>query len=64
LIYQCSKCSTNETTQRFFNYTHYTHRGCAANLIHECGKSFEVMGNVMPGSGELNITQATKNKIN
>jgi hypothetical protein len=39
-------------------------RGCAANLIHECGKSFEVMGNVMPGSGLLNITQAAKKEIN
>jgi hypothetical protein len=37
--------------------------GCAANLIHECGKSFEVMGNVMPGSGLLNITQATNKEI-
>jgi hypothetical protein len=39
-------------------------RGCAANLIRECGKSFEVMGNVLPGSGLLNITQAAKKEIN
>jgi hypothetical protein len=39
-------------------------RGCVANLIHECGKFFEVMGNVMPGSGLLNVTQATKKEIN
>jgi isocitrate lyase len=37
-------------------------RGCAANLIHECGKSFEVMGNVILGSGLLNITQAAKKR--
>jgi hypothetical protein len=39
-------------------------RGCAANLIHECGKSLEVKGNVMPGSGLLNITQTAKKEIN
>jgi hypothetical protein len=32
--------------------------------MHVCGKSFEVMGNVMPDSGLLNITQATKKEIN
>jgi hypothetical protein len=38
-------------------------RGCAANLLHECGESFEVMGNVIPGAGLLNITQAANNEI-
>jgi hypothetical protein len=39
-------------------------RGCAANFIHECGKSFEVIGNVMPRSGVLNMTQAVKKEFN
>jgi hypothetical protein len=38
-------------------------RGCAANFLHECDESFEVMGNVMPGAGLLNITQAANNDI-
>jgi hypothetical protein len=38
-------------------------RSCAANLLHEYGESFEVMGNVMPGEGLLNITQAANMEI-
>jgi hypothetical protein len=41
-----------------------SHARGAANLIQECGKSFEVMGNVMPGSGLLNLTQDPKNEMN
>jgi hypothetical protein len=38
-------------------------RGCAANLLREHGEAFEVIGNVMPGAGLQNITQAAKNEI-
>jgi hypothetical protein len=38
-------------------------RGCATNLLHEYVKSFEVMGNVMPGAGLLDITQTTNKEI-
>jgi hypothetical protein len=38
-------------------------RGCAGNLLREHSKTFEVTGNVRPGAGLQNITQAVKNEI-
>jgi predicted phosphodiesterase len=71
---QCQNLKMKPTVKKLTTKVHSTKkkvmiigdshvRGCAANLIHECGKSFEVMGIVMPGSGLLNITQAAKKEI-
>jgi hypothetical protein len=38
-------------------------RGCAENLLHYHGESFEAMGNVMPGARLQKITQTAKNDI-
>jgi hypothetical protein len=38
-------------------------RGCAESLLCEHSETVEVTGNVMPGAGLQNITQAAKNEI-
>jgi hypothetical protein len=38
-------------------------RGCAVNLLSEHSETLEVIGNVMPGAGLQNITQAVKNEV-